>query len=286
MEKKASIIIPAYNEAEGIAEVLEEVLREFRKSDWEGEVIVVDDGSTDGTPEIVREMEGVRLIRHETNMGYGAALKTGIRNASHDLILMMDADGTYPAREISRILEHALGYDMVVGARTGKNVEIPLLRRPAKFLISMLANYLTGVRIPDVNSGMRAFKKEVATRFFNILPNAFSFTVTITLACLTNNLSVKYVPIDYRRRKGRSTIHPIKDTMNFLLLVVRTVMYFRPLKVFLPAGVLILLVGLGKLVFIDIMVKHNITDLSVVLLLGGIQICFFGLLADLIVKRL
>jgi glycosyltransferase involved in cell wall biosynthesis len=280
-----SILVPAYNEAEGIKDVLKKIKGAMRASSWDHELIVVDDGSTDGTSDILEGIEDIKLIKHDLNIGYGAALKTGIENADADYILILDGDGSYPPEDIPKILEHAPSHAMVVGARTGEQVKIPKLRIPAKFLLSRLANYLTGVRIPDLNSGMRVFKKDIAKRFFHILPEGFSFTSTLTLACLSNNHSVKYVSINYYKREGKSTIRPIKDTINFTLLIVRTVTYFKPLKVFFPAGVMVTSVGVLKLVFVDILIDKNITDLSVILTLSGIQICFFGLLADLIVKR-
>lgn len=280
-----SIVIPAYNEAEGLGNVLKEIKKALVASSWEHEIIVVDDGSTDDTYEILKGISNIKLLKHDTNRGYGAALKTGIENAEHDLILIMDGDGSYPPDEIPSLLEHAPTHAMVVGARTGKNVKIPLLRRPAKYLLSLLANYLSGMKIPDINSGLRVFRKEIAKKFMDILPQGFSFTTTLTLACISNNYSVKYVPINYYSRKGKSTIHPIKDTVNFALLMVKTITYFKPLKVFLPAGLIIISIGLIKLIFFDILRNYNITELSVVLVLSGLQICFFGLLADLIVKQ-
>lgn len=280
-----SIVIPAYNEAKGIKEVLVDTKESMKAVSGEYEIIVIDDGSTDGTSDIVGGIADIKLIKHDSNKGYGAALKTGIENAKADLILIIDADGSYPVEDIPRLLEHVDSYAMVVGARMGERVKIPLFRRPAKFLLSLIANYLSGVKIPDLNSGMRVFKKDIAKRFFNILPQGFSFTSTLTLACICNEYPVKYVPINYHSRKGKSTIHPIKDTVNFALLIVRAITYFRPLKVFLPAGFIITLIGLLKLIFIDVLIEHNIGDLSVMLILSGIQICFFGLLADLIVKR-
>ena len=285
MKKSISIVVPAYNEAEAIGDVLKNLKNVMNTANWKYEIIVVDDGSTDGTGNITRKIHGIKVISHADNRGYGAALKTGIRNAESERILMIDADGTYDSKEISKLLKHAKEYDMVVGARTGKKVNIPMVRKPAKFFLSLLANYLSGAKIPDLNSGLRIFKKEIALQFFNILPQRFSFTSTLTLACLSNDYSIKYVPVNYYKRKGKSTIHPIKDTINFILLINRTIMYFNPLKVFLPAGSLILTMGLLKLIFVDILLNHNITDLSVVLTFTGVQICFFGLLADVIVKQ-
>ena len=286
MESGVSIIIPAYNEAEAISGVLKTIKDVMTSSNWKYEIIVIDDGSTDNTAEIVRKIPRIKFLRNESNKGYGAALKEGIKRSTTGTIVMMDADGTYPAQEIPNLIRHMEKYDMAVGARTGGKVEIPILRRPAKFFLSLLANYLSGIKIPDLNSGMRVFKKDVVMRFLNILPSGFSFTTTLTLACLSKDYSVKYVPINYYKRKGQSTIHPIKDFMNFTLLIFRTIMYFKPLKVFLPVGFLILFLGLGKLFLIDILINRNIADLSVMLTLSGIQICFFGFLADLIVKRL
>lgn len=285
MKKSVSIIVPAYNEAEAIGDVLKNLKDVMNTAGREYEIVVVDDGSTDGTGDITKGIRGIKVIQHTENKGYGAALKTGIRNANAEQILIIDADGSYGPDEIPKLLEYTNEYDMVVGARTGDQVEIPLLRRPAKFFLSLLANYLIGTKIPDLNSGLRIFKKDIALRFLNILPLGFSFTSTLTLACLSNDYSVKYVPINYYKRKGKSTIHPIKDTINFVLLITRTITYFKPLKVFLPMGSLILAAGLLKLVFVDMLANRNITDLSVVLMLTGLQVCFFGLLADVIVKQ-
>lgn len=213
-----SIIIPVYNEQEGIAVVL----KELRNLDLGGqfEIIVVDDSSTDRTAEILKDFSNeVQVIRHEKNMGYGAAIKTGIRHAKSDLVVITDADGTYPNQEIRRLVEEMKEHDMVVGARTGEGAQIPMIRKPAKWFITKLASYLTGRQIPDLNSGLRVMKKEIVEKYLHILPDEFSFTSTITLAMLTNGYSVKYVPIGYFKRKGKSKIKPIRDTLNFIQLI-------------------------------------------------------------------
>ncbi len=278
-----SVVIPAYNEAEGLSPFLGEIEEVMRESDFVHEIIVVDDGSSDGTGQVA-ERQGARVIRHPFNKGYGAALKTGIRRARYDLVAIIDADGTYPGRDIPRLLHHLVGwdYDMVVGARSGQNV--PFVRRPAKWVLTCLANYLAGLNIPDLNSGLRVFKKEVALEFLHLLPSGFSFTASVTLVLLSNDYLVDFVPIDYYRRRGRSKIRPLRDTLNFLGLIVRTVMYFQPLKVFMPIGLLFVLGGLvrggyGALAF------HNITTADVLLLVTGVLIAMLGLLADLINKR-
>ncbi len=249
------------------------------------EIIVVDDGSGDGTADVAQRA-GVRLIRHPFNRGYGAALKTGIRHAAHDLIAIIDADGTYPSDEIPAMVAHLIrhDYDMVVGARTGEQVHIPLLRRPAKWLLNRLADYLAGIHIPDLNSGLRVFKKEVALEFLHLMPTGFSFTTSITLALLTNDYLVAYRPVNYYPRTGQSKIRPIRDTLGFAGLIVRTVMYFQPLKVFVPVSLLFLLTGLGRGGY-DAIAHGNVTTVDMLLLMTGVLVGMLGLLADLINKR-
>jgi glycosyltransferase involved in cell wall biosynthesis len=281
-EKMISVVIPAHNEEKVIGTVLDELINVLEDQPYE--IIVVDDGSTDNTAKIVQQKESVKLIQHPINKGYGAALKTGIKNATNDLIMIIDGDGTYPVKAIPELLEEVDKYDMVVGARTGKVVKIQLYRRPAKWLLSKLANYLVGTKIPDLNSGMRIFKKEAATKFFNILPSGFSFTTTITLAYLSNDYNVKYVPIDYHERTGKSKIKPFRDGSNFIMLIVRTITYFNPLKVFLPISIVLFVFGFVVLVY-QAIVTRNVADLPVMLILAAFQIGFLGLVADLIVRK-
>lgn len=278
-----SIVIPAYNEEVAIGKVLDEVENVMRAHGNLFEILVIDDGSTDRTADVVASKKYVRMIRHQTNMGYGAAIKTGIKNARGEIILMIDSDGTYPAKDIMKILNETKEADMVVGARTGENVNIPILRRIPKYLLSKFANYLAETEIPDLNSGMRAFRRSDAMKFFNLYPNKFSFTTTITLAYHSNGYLVKYVPIDYYKRGGKSKIHPIRDPINFASLIVRTITYFNPLKVFLPVSILLFIFGLiwaaYKLLFFRIF-----SDISIIVIISSIQIGLFGLLADLIVR--
>jgi len=278
-----SIIVPSYNEEAGIGQTLDELREAMNQAGLLHEIIVVDDGSTDRTAEIAAA-KGVRLIKHPQNKGYGAALKTGMRHAAFDIIAITDADATYPNMELPRLIEHLCDSDMVVGARTGENVRISLLRWPTKWVLTQLANYLTGVNIPDLNSGLRVFRKGVALEFFKILPSGFSFTATLTLAMLTNDYVVKFVPVDYRHRLGRSKIHPVKDTLNFFSLIVRTVMYYNPLKVFMPASLFFILIGLAKTSY-DAIVLRDLATSDLLLLITGALIGMLGLLADLIEKR-
>ena len=277
----ASIIIPAFNEEEGIEKVLIQ-LKSLNLGE-NNEIIVVDDCSTDQTFQMA-SIEGIKVIHHEQNLGYGAALKTGIRNATNDIIVIIDADGSYPIKDIpliSKNMEHA---DMVVGARVGKKVHIPILRKPAKWFINKLANRLSGIKIPDLNSGLRAMRKDKVERFFSILPDSFSFTTTITLAFLTNGYSVKYIPIEYYKRKGKSKIHPIKDTLNYFQLVVRTIMYFDPLKIFLPLS-FIFFIASATVLIVSWLSGQLMDVTTVILFVAGIQLLAIGMIADLIDKR-
>jgi len=278
-----TIIIPAYNEEESIGEDIDTIIETMEKTEYKYEIIVVDDGSTDKTSQIVKNKRGVELIQHSYNKGVGAARKTGILKARGEIIVMTDGDGTYPNQDIPKLLNYIRDYDMVIGARIGKNIQWPLIRRPARWFIRKLASYLIATKIPDLNSGLRVFKKDLARKFFNILPETHSWVSTITLAFLANGYTVKYVPIDYYKRKGKSTIHPIKDTYNFISLVIRTVMYFNPLRVFLPLTALILISAIIR-TFYDATVLHRIKESDIMLFLTGLIIGVLGLLADLIVK--
>jgi glycosyltransferase involved in cell wall biosynthesis len=248
------------------------------------EIVVVNDGSSDKTSEIARTLP-VTLIEHEQNRGYGAALKSGLQRARHDYIVIADADGTYPLEDLPRLAADAPSHDMVVGARTGAIVHIPPLRRPGKWIITRLAEYLSGQKIPDLNSGFRIFRKDVALQFLSLYPDGFSFTTTITLALLTNFRRVKFVPINYHRRVGKSSIHPIRDFTNFTILIIRICAYFKPLNVFVPPALLLMLVGFLKGAR-DYIREDQIGILALLLALIGFQMLFIGLLADLIDRRM
>jgi glycosyltransferase involved in cell wall biosynthesis len=279
-----SVIVPAYNEAAAVGSTLEQVQAVMAEAELGGEIIVVDDGSTDGTADEVARHPAVRLIRHPYNKGYGAALKTGIRQARHNIVVILDADGTYPCVMIPRLAAEIGPYDMAVGARTGKEVHVPLVRRPAKWALNWLASYLSGVKIPDLNSGMRAFKRDVVVDFFRLLPSGFSFTTSLTLALLTNDYNVVHIPVDYYHRTGRSKIRPIRDTINFFSLVVRVVLSFRPLRVFVPLALVLVLLSLGKIIYDIIAYDFHLATSTVVLATLTFQIIVLGLIADLVVS--
>lgn len=280
-----SVIVPVYNEEESISNVIKDLLEVLHKSNLTFEIVAVDDGSTDNSPQILNNIDGITYIRHSRNIGYGGALKTGIKSAKGDVIVIIDCDGTYPIEVIPELIKHLVKYDMVVGARDKSDENIPLIRKPIKLILGKLANYLSETDIPDLNSGFRAFKKSIALRFYKMLPSGFSFTTTITLAMHCNGYNVKYIPIKYGKRKGKSKFGPIKDTINFIQLMGRTIMYFNPLKVFLPVGSLIF-IGFIVSLFYDIFILTNLTDKTLLLFLASIQITVIGLLADLIDKRI
>lgn len=275
-----TVVIPAFDEAAGIAHTLREIRRVMDALGRPWELVVVDDGSTDDTAERA-EAEGATVLRLPRNRGYGAALKAGIARAAHDVIVMSDADGTYPAEAIPDLLAHAEDFDMVVGARTGANVHVPAARRPAKWFLGRLASYLAGQEIPDLNSGLRVVRRSVVERFEHLLPSGFSFTTTITLAVLVNDGLVEYRPIDYRPRMGTSKIKPV-DAFSFLLLILRTVVFFNPLKVFLPLGAVLFLIGFAKFVW-DLFVG-NFSETVVMGFLGAVVVWSVGLLSDQIAR--
>jgi glycosyltransferase involved in cell wall biosynthesis len=282
-----SIVIPMYNEEVAIADELEGIRRTMDASSLEYEIIVVDDGSTDGSAEIVRRFEGTQLIQHAHNRGTGAARTTGIQAARGKVVVMIDADGTYPHESIPRLAaEIGAGCKMAIGARKRESGTLRWLRAPTKWFIRQLASYLTSTRIPDLNSGLRAMDRETALRYLNLLPNTHSWVSTITIAFLSDGHAVSWLPIDYYPRKGRSTFHPIADTYNYISLVVRSVMYFNPLKVFLPVTLLLLVTAAVKLVR-DIIYYRGfyVPGVTLMLVLTAIQVGAIGLLADLIVKR-
>ncbi len=275
-----SVVIPAYNEEGAISDTIREVRSVMDASDYTYELLIVDDGSQDRTVELAKA-EGATVIAQPENRGYGASLKTGIRRSSYDIIVITDADATYPSERIPDLIKALDGYDMVVGARTGENVAIPLVRRPAKWVLGKIASYLAGRSIPDLNSGLRVMRKPLVKRFAHLLPSGFSFTTTITLAALCSGSLVKYIPIDYHARVGQSKIRP-GHAFDFLLLIIRTIVYFNPLKIFLPAGAIFFLGGLAKFAY-DISM-NNLSESALLGLFGAAGLWSVGLLSDQISK--
>lgn len=276
-----SLIIPAYNEELAITQGVTEARAALESTGRLYEIIVVDDGSTDRTGELAAALTGVTLLTQPENRGYGAALKAGIRASKYDYIMITDADGTYPAASIPDLLDRAAQYDMVVGARIGKNVSIPNMRKPAKWFLGKLAGHLAGRPIPDLNSGLRVMKRDQVRRFMHLLPSGFSFTTTITLAMLCTDQLVYYHPIDYFERQGESKIRP-KHALEFLILILRIIVYFNPLKIFLPLGTLFFAGGVLK--FLQDLTLRNMSETAILGILGGTLVWSVGLLSDQIAR--
>lgn len=276
LPKRVSVVVPAYNEGEHVAAGVVELDKVMRTTGWEYEIIVVDDGSRDRTADAAASV-GVRVIQHRRNRGYGAALKTGVAAASHGWILITDADGTYPVEAIPQLLARSEGNDMVVGARIGKSVKIPLVRRPAKWFLRVLASYLAGAELPDLNSGLRLMRKDLIERYLHLLPQGFSFTTTITLAAACNQHDFEYVSIDYHARLGSSKIRPW-HAYEFTLLILRTIVFFNPLKVFIPLGAVLALAGISKFAY-DV-TQNNLSESAIFAMLTAFLFWAVGLLAD------
>ena len=283
-----SIIIPAYNEQQAIGDVLKRLNQVMGKSRFQYEIIVVDDGSEDNTVEIAKKVKCVNVLSHKSNRGYGAAIKTGACHAQYNLICITDADGTYPNDKIPDMIENLVNgkYDMVVGARIGDNVAIPFIRRPAKWFIGKIANLVAGEVIPDINSGLRLIKRSLLMRFYHLLPDSFSLTTTITLAMVVNGYLIDFIQIGYYPRIGKSKIKPVRDTLNFVLLILRIALYFAPLKIFLPLSMFFLFIAVIWGVLSRLILGHLADISTLVMVITAIQIAVVGLLAELIDRRL
>ncbi len=271
------LIIPAYNEA-GTLGVFIQKLATFR--DLFGTIFVVDDCSTDQTSESAQE-SGATVIRHRQNLGYGAAIKSGVKASHAEFVLIMDGDGQHRPEEIPLLLQQIPENDMVVGERVGKPSDFDP-RRPGKKLLHWVANFLAKQRIPDLNSGFRVVRRQMILDNLALLPDGFSFSTTLTLLLLKANHEVKYVPVRSEvRTRGKSRVRFLRDGFNTLLLIIRTIMLFDPLRVFLPGSTA--LVGLGILYSLyDSLTKQrlNIPDGAVLVMLAGVLVFFFGLIAD------
>lgn len=273
-----TVVIPAYNEEHGLTKVLPELIENLENG-WE--VIVVDDGSTDKTAEIVKGYKKIQLVKHPYNKGYGAALKTGIRAAKNEAILLMDSDGQHSIKDFHRIIKKfgEDDYDLVIGARSTEAYQVKT-RVPGKFLLTKTAEYLMGTKIKDLNSGLRIFKKSKVVPFFNILPNSFSFSTTSTLAFLKEAFNVAYIDIETEKREGRkSSVKFVRDGSRTLLLITRVIMLFNPLKIFFPVSVLTFALGVLWGLY-GVVIFQRIPNSSVILMVFGMFLFFFGMLAD------
>jgi len=283
-EVDVSVVLPVFNESGHLEKEIHRIHEALYASEFSYEIIVVDDGSTDGSGQLLRTIDGIRLLQFASNRGSGSARKYGTMAARGRIVVWTDVDMTYPNDDIADLVRQMKGHDQIVGARSSEAGTIKLLRRPAKWFIRRLASYLSGVSIPDLNSGFRAFRRDVALQFLHLLPRGFSCVTTITMTFLNNGYSVKYTPIDYFPREGESKFHWWSDTRRYLLQVVRMVLSYSPLKVFMPPAIVIGLVGVGKAVF-DVFDKDFRIGTNTLVLLGvAISLAILGMLADLLVQ--
>ena len=274
---KVSILIPAYNEGEAIRVVLDKLRPYIEEHGFE--VIVINDASKDNTSEIAHEFQYVTVIDHPYNKGYVAALKTGTFKARGEYVLTMDADGQHDPAEIPKLLEHMKHFDMVIGARKNGG-DHHWKRKPGKLILRWVANYITGINIPDLNSGFRLIRRYQVIERRNLLPNGFSFSTTITLSMLVSGRNVQFIPISTSNRTtGKSAVNQARDGIKTLLLIARCIMLFNPLKIFVPSAMFLFGAGLLHAIY-GIIEFSSFPKTAIIGILAGIFAFLFGLLAD------
>ena len=270
---EVTILLPAYNEEQAIAETIWNIRERYP----EFEILVVDDGSTDNTMRVAMEA-GANVWPHPYNIGNGAAVKTGLRMAQGEWIIMMDADGQHKPEDIARLLEHKDRFDMVVGART-KHSDTSLHRDIANKLYNCFASYVTKFKVEDLTSGFRLVRASTVRQFIYLLPNTFSYPSTLTMAYLRSGRTVKYIPIQTRRRKGKSKIKLLQDGSRFFLIITKVATLFSPLRVFLPTSIFLFLLALGYYLY-TFLTQGRFTNMSALLFNSSLIVFMIGLVAE------
>jgi len=286
-----TIVLPCYNEQDHVMLEVERISKAMDASGFSYELLVIDDKSTDDTLEVLQEalplFPHMRLMPFRRNGGSGTARRIGTREAYGRIVVWTDADMTYPNERIPEFVQYLLDHpdvDQVVGARTSEQGTHKVLRVPAKWVIRKVAERLSATKIPDLNSGLRAIRRDVALPYLRLLPPGFSCVTTITMSFLSNQHPVDYIPIDYAKRAGSSKFHFVKDAYRYILQVLRMVMYFNPIKVLMPVALWLLGLGFVKSI-VDVVRYHfRITTNTLLLLVTGLIIASVALLADLIVR--
>lgn len=268
------MVIPAKNESGSIYALIGQLLALPSLK----EIIVVDDGSTDGTGDIAEEL-GARVVRHPYSKGNGAAIKSGARAATGEVILFMDADGQHSPDDVHRLLQNLeQGFDMVVGARQAGS-QASVGRGFANKFYNRLASYMTGQKIEDLTSGFRAVKRQKFLEFLYLLPNGFSYPTTSTMAFFRAGYTVGYIPIDASKRKGKSHIKPIRDGVRFLLIIFKIGTLYSPLKMFLPIAVALFMLGAGYYGY-TFHYFGRFTNMSALLLTTSLTVFLVGLVSE------
>ena len=282
---KFSIILPAYNEEKAIGKVIDDIKLALGNSKYSDsyEIVVVDDCSSDKTVKIALS-KNVKVIERKINGGSGASRKTGILAARGEIIVMLDADDTYTASDIPIMLDYFPEYDQVNGARDSEQGTLKFLRLPMKLFLRKLASYLSKTKIPDLNTGLKAFKKEIMLKYMWVIPDGFSCVTTMTLAFLCNGYKVKYIPTKYKKRLGVSKFHPLKDTSKYLQTIIRIILYFNPLKIFASLSLVLFFSSIVVFLY-SYFFREKILDITIlILLITAIQVLSMGMIAELIVK--
>ena len=279
-----SVVLPVYNERDHVVAEIDRIKAALDASDYSYEIVVIDDCSTDGSNEVLRGVPGIRLITMPRNGGSGTVRRIGTRASRGDIVVWTDADMTYPNDLIPELVKELDGFDMIVGARTTEEGTIKALRVPAKWSIRKLAQYLSQTSIPDLNSGLRAFRRDVAEQYLHLLPAGFSCVTTMTMTFLANGYSVAYKPIAYSKRAGKSKFHPINDTRRYALQVIRMILSYEPLRVFMPIGLLLGALGFGKMLYDVFSSNAHVASNTLLILFAAFQVIAIGLLADLQVR--
>jgi glycosyltransferase involved in cell wall biosynthesis len=286
-----TVVLPCFNEQDHVLLELERISAALDASGYSYELLAIDDKSTDNTLEVLRgareRFPQMRLMPFRRNGGSGTARRIGTQEARGKIVVWTDADMTYPNERIPefvRYLDDNLDVDQVVGARTSEEGTHKWARVPAKWVIRRIASFLSGTKIPDLNSGLRAFRRDVSLPYLRLLPPGFSCVTTITMAFLSNQHPVDYVPIDYAKRAGFSKFHPLRDAYRYILQVLRMVMYFNPLKVLMPFALWVMAIGSVKLIVDVFNYDWHVATSTLLLLFVGFQVAVLALIGDLVVR--